>query len=161
MADIRLATDADWPGIWAIFRVVVAAGDTYAFPTDASEEQAKQLWVDIPQATYVAEDAGQIVATYYLKPNQLGPGSHVCNAGYMVNASARGQGLGRRLCAHSLREARRLGFKAMQYNSVVATNENAIHLWHDMGFETIGRLPLAFHHDKKGFVDALVMYRLL
>lgn len=161
MASIRTATLEDWPAIWAIFSQVVRAGDTYAYPTDIDEDTAKHLWMDVPQVTYVAENDGDIVGTYYLKPNQMGPGSHVCNAGYMVSELARGQGLGRALCLHSLDEARRLGFKAMQYNSVVATNATAIHLWQDLGFHIAGTLPLAFHHDTKGYVDALVMYQAL
>ena len=157
---IRIATDDDWSGIWPIFQAVIATGETYPYAFDITEAEAKQLWLETPQATYVAENNGVIIGTYYLKPNQTGRGGHVCNAGYMVDAAG-GQGLGRAMCTHSLDEARRLGFAAMQYNLVVATNEAAIHLWHDMGFQTIGLLPRAFHHETKGLVDALVMYRHL
>ena len=112
-------------------------------------------------ATYVAVEGGEILGTYYIKPNQPGLGAHVCNAGYMVSAKARGKGIGRSMCAHSLKEAVNLGFKAMQYNLVAATNVFAIQLWKDMGFEIIGTLPKAFHHQAKGLVDAHIMYRLL
>ncbi|MHA1598020.1 MAG: GNAT family N-acetyltransferase [Alphaproteobacteria bacterium] len=161
MATIRPATDDDWPGIWAIFRAVVRAGDTYPYPTDTSESEAKKIWIETPLATYVADDDGRVIGTYYLKPNQPGRGGHVCNAGYMVDAGMRGQGLGRTMCAHSMDEARRLGFTAMQYNLVVASNEAAVRLWQDMGFGIIGRLPRAFDHETKGLTDALLMYRQL
>ena len=161
MIEIRPATPDDWPGIWEIFRAVVEKGDTYPYAMDTTEEEAKTLWIDVPQATYVAVDGDRVLGTYYLKPNQPGLGSHVCNAGYMVFADARGSGLGRRLCAHSLDEAGRLGFKAMQYNLVVSTNEGAIRLWKKMGFETIGTLARGLFHPAKGYVDALIMYRLL
>src|SRR5436305_13454050 len=114
-----------------------------------------------PSATYVALAEGQMVGTYYLKPNQPGLGSHVCNAGYMVKGQARGQGVGRAMGLHSSLEARQAGFRAMQFNLVVATNEGAIKLWQDLGFSIIGTLPRAFNHRRLGLVDALVMYQLL
>ena len=161
MTDIRLATDADWPGIWAIFEPVVRAGTTYAFPRDIDETGAMRLWVDMPQATYVAVEDGTVLGTYYIKPNQMGPGAHVCNAGYMVGEAARGRGLGRAMCEHSLGEARTLGFKAMQYNCVVSTNTGAVRLWQDLGFDIVGTLPKAYDHATAGLVDAYVMYQTL
>lgn len=112
-------------------------------------------------ATYVATCNEKIIGTYFIRPNQPGLGSHVCNAGYMVSKMSRGEGIGRKMCAHSLNEARKLGFYAMQYNLVVVTNVYAIRLWKDMGFEIVGKLTKAFCHKQKGFIDAYVMYRLL
>jgi L-amino acid N-acyltransferase YncA len=161
MIDIRPANPDDWPGIWEIFQTVVQTGDTFPYAPDTTGDEARVLWLDIPQATYVGIDAGRVVGTYYLKPNQPELGAHVCNAGYMVHADARRRGIARQLCAHSLTEARRLGFSAMQYNLVVATNAGAIRLWTEMGFETVGVLSRAFHHATEGLVDAYVMYRRL
>jgi len=161
MTDFRLATPEDWPGLWEIFRSVVEKGDTYPYAEDTGEDEARRLWLEVPQATYAALESGRVVGTYYLKPNQPALGAHVCNAGYMVHPDARGRGLGRALCAHSLDEARRLGFTAMQYNLVVSSNETAVRLWTEMGFETIGVLPGAFRHKDKGPIDALIMYRAL
>ena len=158
---IRPATPDDADAIWAIFHEVVSTGDTYAYAPDTPRDEALRRWVEVPRATYVAVVEAEVVGTYYLKPNQPGLGAHVCNAGYMVAGRARGRGLGRAMCTHSLSEARRLGYRAMQYNLVVATNEGAVRLWERMGFEVVGRLPEAFHHPERGFVDALVMYRLL
>ncbi len=161
MIEIHTATVADWPGIWEIFQRVVESGETYPYAPNTTEDDAKALWIDRPQATYAAVEGGSVIGTYYLKPNQPELGAHVCNAGYMVHPGARRRGVGRKLCAHSLDEARRLGFTAMQYNLVVVTNEGAIRLWTEMGFRTIGILPGAFRHAALGFVDALVMYRRL
>ena len=158
---IRAAVTEDSEAIWGIFHEVVSTGDTYAYAPDTGRSEALRLWIEEPQSTYVAVDEGGVVGTYYLKPNKPGLGAHVCNAAYMVTSQARGQGLGRAMCEHSIAEARRLGYRAMQYNLVVATNEGAIRLWERMGFTITGRLPEAFRHAEHGFVDAVVMYRLL
>jgi len=79
----------------------------------------------------------------------------------MVAGSARGQRIGRAMAEHCLDEARRMGFRAMQFNFVVSTNAPAIHVWEQLGFKIIGTLPSAFHHPEKGYVDVYVMYRSL
>jgi len=159
---IRAIEASDWDSTWRLLEPVFRAGETYAFPPDISEQEAYRAWVERPRATYVAtDDSGAIVGTYYIKPNQSGPGDHVCNCGYIVSDSARGRGVGAEMCRHSLRIAVSLGFSAMQYNLVVATNEDAIRLWEQHGFEVVGRLPKAFRHPSLGLVDALVMYKEL
>lgn len=158
---IREATEADFDAIWAIFDPVVRAGDTYAFPTDCDRDTARRLWMELPQATYVAEEDGSVLGTYYIKANAMGPGAHVCNCGYMTSPDARGRGLATAMCEHSQKEALRLGFKAMQYNSVISTNSGAVRLWQKLGFEIVGTLPKAFKHPQDGYVDAFVMYKWL
>lgn len=161
MIEIRKAVDADWGQIWPIVHEVFARGDTYSYSPDTAIEKGYTIWMASPLATYVAVANGEILGTYYIKPNQPGLGSHVCNAGYMVSAKARGKGIGRSMCAHSLKEAVKLGFKAMQYNLVAATNVFAIQLWKEMGFEIVGTLPKGFNHKTRGLVDAHIMYQLL
>ena len=161
MLEIKLARDKHFEGIWSIIHDVLKEGDTYPFAPDTTRAEAFQIWMKQPTATYVAYMQDEIMGTYYIKPNQPGLGSHVCNAGYMVASMARGQGIGRAMCKHSLAEARQLGFKAMQYNLVVCTNKGALKLWQDLGFQTVGTLPKAFNHSEKGFVDAFVMYQWL
>lgn len=158
---IREATQDDFEQIWPIFREVVAAGDTYAIAPDTTREQARALWMSAPKKTFVFEEDGRVLGTYYIKPNQSGPGDHVCNCGYMVASQSRGRGVATALCEHSQRIARELGYRAMQFNCVVSTNEGAVRLWTALGFATVGRLPGAFRHPTRGLVDALVMYKWL
>jgi RimJ/RimL family protein N-acetyltransferase len=158
---IRKAEASDLAAIWSIFHPVVAAGETYAYDPETTREQAREIWMEAPAVTFVAEQAGTVVGTYYIKANQPGLGSHVCNCGYMVAESARGRGVASRMCEHSQREALSMGFKAMQFNLVVATNEGAIRLWRRLGFAIVGTLSRAFRHRRHGFVDALVMYKWL
>lgn len=159
---IRTATDLDWNDCWHIIQPVFAAGDTYPYGADISSDEAKSLWLDVPLRTYVAtNDAGQIVGTYYLKQNQIGRGSHVCNCGYIVSPIARGKGFASIMCEHSQSEAIRFGFSAMQFNLVVATNVGAVRLWQKLGFEIIGTLPKDFNHADAGLVDAHIMYKQL
>jgi L-amino acid N-acyltransferase YncA len=156
---IRPATREDFDQIWPIFHEIAAAGETYAYPRDINKDQAIKLWLDIPRQTYVFEEAGKILGTYYIKTNQAGPGNHVCNCGYMVSTAARGRGLATKMCEHSQVVAKKLGYKAMQFNFVASSNEGALKLWNKLGFESVGLLPKAFNHPSKGYIDALVMYK--
>ena len=167
MINIRLAEPADSEAIWEIFQAVIQTGDTYVYSPDTPREALADLWLAPIMQTYVAEDNGQtadesrILGTYILKPNYPGRGSHVANASYMVHPAAQGLGIGTTMAAHSLVEARRLGFKAMQFNLVVSTNTVAIHLWQKLGFHIIGTTPKAFEHQQLGYVDAHIMYQSL
>jgi len=159
--NIREATKKDFDKIWPIFHEIVAAGETYAYIRDTTKEQAEKIWIETPRKTYVLEENGNILGTYYIKTNQSGPGDHVCNCGYMVSSKARGRGLATAMCDHSQKVAKELGYKAMQFNFVASSNEGAVRLWTKLGFETVGRLPKAFNHPSKGYIDALVMYKWL
>jgi L-amino acid N-acyltransferase YncA len=160
--NIRPISDADWPPVWAFMEPVIRAGDTYPYATDMTLNGARKMWIDIPAATYVAEDEqGNILGTYYLKPNQPTLGAHVANCGYMVAERARGMGVATLMCEHSQAEALKMGYRAMQYNLVVKTNEASVHLWQKLGFSIVGTLPGAFNHAEHGFVDAYIMYKTL
>ncbi|MDF3128534.1 N-acetyltransferase [Kiritimatiellaeota bacterium B1221] len=159
--NIRTANKDDWNAIWPIFREIVQAGETYAYDVDTTKEQAEKIWLEAPRRTFVFVEAGEILGTYYIKTNQAGPGRHVCNCGYMVSPKARGRGLATTMCEHSQKVAVELGYKAMQFNFVASSNQGAVRLWTKLGFETVGRLPKAFHHPRDGYVDAWVMYKWL
>jgi ribosomal protein S18 acetylase RimI-like enzyme len=158
---IRTATNADRDAVWEIFHATIAPGDAFVYDPNTPREEAEAYWFAEGTRTYVAQQAGRIVGSYILRANRPGLGDHVSNAGFMVAPEGRGLGIGRAMCEHALAEARRLGYRAMQFNFVISTNESAVHLWQELGFEIIGTLPGAFRHAQKGFVDAYVMFRLL
>jgi len=159
--EIRKALPADAKAIAAIIIPTLREGSTYAIDPDLSEADALAYWVSPDKETFVAEVDGVIVGTYYMRPNQAGGGRHVCNCGYMTRSGATGRGIARAMCQHSLAHARSRGYRAMQFNFVVSTNDRAIRLWESLGFEIVGRLPGAFQHPAQGFVDAFVMYQSL
>jgi ribosomal protein S18 acetylase RimI-like enzyme len=159
MMTIRKAEHSDDDDIWAIFREVVTKGETYAFSPETDREEALEIWVERPAATYVAELDGKVVGTYFIKPNQPGLGAHVCNCGYMVTEAAHHQGVATAMCLHSQSEAQRMGFLGMQFNFVVSTNTVAVALWQKLGFNIVGILPKSFNHKLFGFVDAYVMLK--
>jgi len=159
---IRPATSADWPAIWAVLQPVFAAGDTYPHPADLTEDQARSFWLEMPGACFVACGAdGAVLGSYFLKANQPGRGGHVCNAGFATDPATRGRGVATAMCRHSQDQARAMGFRAMQFNYVVATNEGALRLWQREGFEIVGTLAEAFDHPAHGYVDCYVMMKRL
>ncbi|TDK46877.1 N-acetyltransferase [Antarcticimicrobium luteum] len=158
---IRPATPADEDTIWAMLEPVIRGGDTYALPRDMTRAAALAYWFAPTNAVLLAEADGQPLGTYYLRPNAMGGGDHVCNCGYITAQAAQGKGVARTMLADSLDRAREAGFRAMQYNFVIATNTRAIDTWERAGFDVVGRLPDAYRHPAQGYVDALVMFRAL
>ena len=155
---IRPAIEGDKDAIWAVLEPMIRRGDTYTLPRDMTLPQAIAFWLAPEHETFVWEEQGAVLGTYFLA-NQQGGGAHVANCGYVTAAAAEGRGIARAMCRHSLDRARERGFRAMQFNFVVSSNTRAVELWKGLGFEVVGRLPGAFEHPELGFVDALVMYK--
>jgi ribosomal protein S18 acetylase RimI-like enzyme len=161
MISIRPATSADRESIWSVIAPVIRGGETYALPPDMPRDDALSYWMGADRDTFVAQSDGEIVGTYYLRANQMGGGRHVANCGYITAPHHTGRGIARTMCEHSLARARAQGFKAMQFNFVVSSNERAVRLWQSLGFAIAGRLPGAFERPCGSFADALVMVRAL
>ena len=162
MTQIRPFEESDWPSVWPLLHDTFAAGDTYTFSPESSEADIHKVWVEAPAATFVCcSPEGRLLGTYFLKANQPGLGSHVCNCGYVVAKEARGRGIASLMCEHSQAQAIAMGFRAMQFNFVVSTNDGAVRLWQRLGFAIVGRLPGAFNHRDLGYVDAFVMFKQL
>lgn len=161
MIEIRKAEATDERAVWRIIESVISTGDTYVFAPDSPEDEMIAYWFSLEKYVYVAEEDGEILGTYWIKANQPGLGSHVGNGAYMVSPVAKGKGIGRLMAEHSIEEARRIGFKSIQFNFVVKSNEVAVNLWKRVGFEIIGEIPDAFDHKEHGLTNAYIMYRKL
>lgn len=157
--DIRPAAADDADAIWAMLEPVVRDGEVFALPRDMIRADGLAYWMGPDRETFVLQDGGRILGSYYIRPNQLGGGAHIANGGYLTDSDTRGRGVARAMCAHSLDQARARGYRAMQFNFVVSTNERAVRLWESFGFAVLTRLPGAFNHPTLGYVDALVMFR--
>ena len=161
MIEIRRATTADYDQVWEIIQSIISNGDTIAFDPGSSKEQMLAYWLGQDKHTYVAMLHGKVAGTFIIRDNQPGLGSHIANAGYMTSPAVSGQGVGKAMGVYSLEEAKRLGYKAMQFNIVVKTNTRAIRLWESLGFKIIGEIPEAFNHRQNGLTNAYIMYRKL
>lgn len=155
---IRRAKESDFPQMLPIFREVVEGGDTYDFEETASDQDAFEYWFGKGVTSFVMEDEGKILGFYKIIQNHRGRGSHVANASFMVASHARGKGIGRKMGEDCIRLAREMGFKAIQFNFVISTNEPAMKLWKSLGFKELCRLPGAFNHKKLGYVDAVIFF---
>ena len=154
--------ETDWPEVWAVLEPAFRAGESYPLPRTVPKEDAKKYWIKTDGYNAVArDDAGAVIGVYYLRPDQGGPGDHICNAGYVVAEAARGRGLAAALCLQSQDRARAMGFRGMKFNLVVSTNTAAIKAWKKAGMEIIATVPAAFRHPAQGFVDAHVMFKTL
>ena len=160
---IRPIEDADWSAFLPVFREVVSAGETYAYPEGLSSEAARELWVESPPGVTVVAvgDDGTLLGSAKCGPNRPSRGSHVATASFMVAPAARGMGVGRALGEWVLTLAREQGYAAMQFNAVVETNLAAVALWRDLGFEVVGTVPEAFESRSHGRVGLHVMHRFL
>ncbi|WP_363789542.1 N-acetyltransferase [Mesorhizobium sp.] len=158
---IRPATPADADAIWSMLEPVLLAGETYALPRDWNRDQGLGYWFSEGNEVFVSEDAGEIAGCYFLHANQRGGGAHVANCGYVTSAASTGRGIATAMCEHSLQRAAELGFRAMQFNFIISTNERAVKLWQRLGFAIVGTIPQAFDHPQLGYVDAFVMHRML
>ena len=171
MIEIRKATEADKPAVWRIIKAVIAGGDTYVFDPETPEEEMLAYWFSPEKHVYVAVSESEAVATgsapaeilgtYWLKANQPGLGDHIGNGAYMVSPEAKGKGIGKLMALHSIEEAKRIGYHAIQFNFVVKSNTAAVSLWRSVGFEVIGEIPDAIRHKRHGLTNAYIMYRRL
>jgi GNAT superfamily N-acetyltransferase len=153
--EIRQAAVDDHDELYGAFSRIVGAGEGFPQQAPVTREDFDDYWIDHSAAVSVACFGGYLVGASYIKPNFVGRGSHIANAGYFVLAPYRGTGVGRSLVEHSLREARRLGFDAMMFNLVFESNP-ARAMYQQLGFEELGRIPKAVDGE-----DAVIYWRSL
>jgi L-amino acid N-acyltransferase YncA len=159
---IRDATPDDWPAIWPFLSQIVAAGETYTYDRDLTEDAAKASWMlEPPDRTVVAVDGEKVMGTAKMNRNHRGGGSHIASASFMVDPDCSSRGVGRALGEEVISWARAAGYRAIQFNAVVESNTRAVQLWKSLGFEIIGTLPEGFLHPTKGYVGLHIMHRPL
>jgi L-amino acid N-acyltransferase YncA len=158
MEKIRKVRISDRPDIWKIFHRIIQSGDTYVYPPETTFDTFKKYWFAKDQKCFVIADGTELLGSYILKSNQPGLGSHIANASYIVNPEYQGKGIGKKLCNHSIAEAKKSGYLGIQFNIVVSTNKSAIELWKKTGFEITGTTPMGFKHKQLGYVDTYIMY---
>jgi len=160
--EIVTASEADFDSIWPMFHEVVQGGDTYVYAPNITKEDAKKVWFAPNFYTYVLKEKGIVAGAYVIRPNHRDLGSHISNAAYVVDKKYRGRGYGKAMGMHSFIEAVKHGYKAMQFNYVISTNEVAIELWKNIGFQVIGIVPEAHQHQKLNrLVDIYIMHKQL
>ena len=153
----RPATKEDAGAMLALLRSVAAEGDTLPFTSGIDEALIDTQWFGAFACVLAYRDH-HLLGMYRYGANMPGRGAHVATATFLVAQQARGQGLGRKLVQHCLQAAKASGFRAMQFNQVVATNLAALALYRSFGFKKVGRIPEAFAHPQRGYVAAYVMY---
>jgi GNAT superfamily N-acetyltransferase len=154
-AGLSPAVTGDHDELFAAYAQIVDTGAGFPHEPPLTRAAFDDYWIAHAAAVWIARVDGQLVGAYYVKPNFVGKAAHIANAGYFVLESHRSRGLGRQLVEHSLLEARRLGFDAMQFNLVFASNP-ARHMYLRMGFQEIGRIPAAVDGE-----DAIIYWRSL
>jgi len=158
---IRPYRPSDASALWQVIAPPIGTGETYALPRDMTEREALTWWTAGDHQAYVYERDGEILGSYFIRPNHQGGGSHVANAGYATRPDARGQGIARAMCEHSQEQAAAQGFRLMQFNFVISSNVGAVTLWQRCGFAIVGTAPEAFLHPRLGYVDAHIMAKRL
>jgi L-amino acid N-acyltransferase YncA len=160
---IRDAEPGDWPAIWSFMRGIAAAGETFSWDRDISEQDAREYWLRPPpgRAVVAVGPDGTVLGTAESGPNHGGPAAHVASAGFMVDPAQSGRGVGRALGEHVVSQARADGYRAMQFNAVAESNVRAVSLWRSLGFEVLATVPEAFCHPSEGYVGLHIMYRRL
>jgi GNAT superfamily N-acetyltransferase len=153
--EIRPATPADHDELFGAFAQIVATGEGFPQQPPLSRPEFDDYWIAHSSGVWIAEHDDVLAGAYYIKPNFVGRASHIANAGYFVLEAHRGLGLGRTLVEHSLQEAPRLGFDAMQFNLVFESNP-ARAMYRELGFLEVGRVPAAVDGE-----DAVVYWRAL
>ena len=153
---IRKYRKEDMADMIAIWNEVVEDG--IAFPqVNCLTMESGSTFFAAQTYTAVAELDGRVVGLYILHPNNIGRCGHIGNVSYAVLSPFRGQHIGDQLVQDSLRMAKEVGFRLIQFNAVVATNIHARHIYERHGFQPLGTIPGGFRM-KDGHYEDICLY---
>lgn len=160
---VREARLEDFEEIYDIFCTVLEEGKTYSYSlAEMTPERSLAYWISAPGThCYVVDVEGKVAGMVAIRPNRTCRAGHVANASFIVHPDFRKRGIARFLGEFAIKRAKKLGYKAMQFNFVVSVNTVAVKLWKSLGFEVVGTLPKGFNHVDKGLVDVYIMHRFL
>ena len=160
---IRKARLEDFEEIYDIFCHVLEEGQTYSYTlAEMTPERSLAYWISAAGTQcFVADIDGKVAGVAAIRPNRTGRAGHVANASFIVHPDYRRRGIASALGKFALKQAKKSGYKAMQFNFVVSVNKVAVALWESLGFKIIGTMPKGFQHAKKGMVDVHIMHQFL
>ena len=154
---IRKFSEADLPAMVDIWNSIVEQG--MAFPQmECLDIDSARRFFGEQTFTGAAEDCGRIAGLYILHPNNIGRCGHISNASYAVKPGLRGKGIGEMLVRHSMAEAKKNGFRILQFNAVVAVNTAALELYAKLGFTRLGTIPGGFLSKSGEYLDIIPHY---
>lgn len=158
--NVRKYEIGDLPEMIRIWNEVVDEGN--AFPQEEPlDERSGAEFFAAQSYCGVAEDGGAVCGLYILHPNNVGRCGHICNASYAVSSEKRGLHIGEKLVLDCLEQARRIGFRVLQFNAVVATNVHARHLYERLGFTQLGTISGGFRLKSGEYEDICPYYKEL
>ena len=155
---IRQYTESDLEQMICIWNEVVAEG--IAFPQEEflTEKTGAEFFASQSYCGVAVDDSGKVVGLYILHPNNVGRCGHICNASYAVSSKCRGQHIGEKLVLDCIAQAKKIGFKILQFNAVVESNIHARHLYERIGFTQLGVIPNGFRMKDGHFANICPYY---
>lgn len=160
MVEIRKYEEADVAEMIRIWNQVVEEG--VAFPQENYlDVESGSAFFAAQSSCGVAVEDGKVLGLYILHPNNIGRCGHISNASYAVDAACRGKHIGEKLVSNCLVQAKKLGFRLMQFNAVVENNVHARHLYERLGFVTVGTIPGGFRMKDGNYQNIWLYYHEL
>lgn len=159
--EIRRYEAADLPAMIRIWNEIVDEGNAFPQEERLDEKTGAEFFAAQSYCGVAADEGGEVCGLYILHPNNIGRCGHICNASYAVSAEKRGRHIGEKLVLDCTEQARKLGFKILQFNAVVKTNVHARHLYERLGFTQLGTIPKGFRLKSGEYEDICPYYKPL
>ena len=157
MITVRKYEEKDVNAMNTVWNEVVRDGIAFPQEEELNEESGAGFFAEQSYCGVAEAENGEIAGLYILHPNNIGRCGHICNASYAVSSSHRGKHIGEHLVTDCLEQAKKLGFRVMQFNAVVETNKSARHLYEKLGFIQLGTIQGGFRM-KDGHYENICPY---